>query len=82
MAKRIKKDWRETPEGHARYIQRRAEAQQKANATGFDYGLECNDLFRDFMIFMLPAKQYRTGHELRCEVVPPGPLVIKKGVIE
>ena len=36
---------------------------------GFDYGLEVNDVFREWRIFMLPMRQNRSGHELRCEVV-------------
>ena len=73
-AKRARKDptaWRSTPEGHAKYQAARAEAQQKANELGYDYGLEANDLFKSFHVFMLPAAQYRAGHELRCEVVHP-----------
>jgi len=71
-AKRRGKDptaWRNTPEGHAKYQAARAIAQRKANETGFDYGLEANDLFKTFDSFMLPGKQYRQGHELRAEVV-------------
>jgi hypothetical protein len=45
----------------------RAEAQKKADETGFDYGVE-KDAF-GFHHFMLPQKQNRFGHELRCEVV-------------
>jgi hypothetical protein len=63
--------WRDTPEGHAKWQRARAEAQQKANATGMDHGLEANDLFKEFTVRMLPAKQYRAGHELRVEVVHP-----------
>jgi len=64
-------DWRNTPAGHQKYLERRAEAQRRANETGFDHGLEANDLFKDFSISMLPAKKFRAGHELRVEVVSP-----------
>lgn len=53
------------------YQTARAEAQAKANATGFDHGLERNDLFKSFRVFMLPRRENRCGHELRCEVVSP-----------
>lgn len=61
--------WRDTPAGHAAYLAARAEAQAKANETGYDYGLEANDLFKQWRVFMLPRKENRAGHELRCEVV-------------
>jgi len=64
-------DWTSTPAGHTKYVERRAEAQRRANETGMDHGLERNDLFKDFQISMLPAKKYRAGHELSVEVVHP-----------
>jgi hypothetical protein len=64
-------DWQDTPAGRAKYLERRAEAQRRANETGFDHGLEKNDLFKDYMISMLPMKKNRYGHELRVEVVHP-----------
>ncbi len=73
-ARKARKDptaWRSTPEGHAKYVAARAEAQTKANEFGYDYGLEANDLFKSFHVFMLPSAQHRAGHELRCEVVHP-----------
>lgn len=72
MAKRISKDptaWRSTPDGVSKYRAARAEAQAKANADGFDRGLEANDLFKSWNVFMLPGKSNRYGHEVRCEVV-------------
>lgn len=69
--RRMSVDWRSTPQGHAKYLERRAEAQRRANEMGTDYGLEYNDVFKDFMISGLPAKKYRAGHELRVEVVHP-----------
>lgn len=69
---RSKKDptaWRNSPSGHAAYVAARASAQRQANADGFDRGLEVNDLFKIFTICMLPQREYRHGHELRCEVV-------------
>lgn len=53
------------------YHECRAAAQREANATGFDFGLEHNKLFREYVFFMLPDRQHRSGHELRCEVVSP-----------
>jgi hypothetical protein len=78
-ARKVRKDptaWRSTPEGHAKYLAARSEAQKKADEFGYDYGLEANDLFKSFHVFMLPAAQHRAGHELRCEVVHP----MKSGV--
>lgn len=63
--------WRNTAYGNAEYKARRADAQRKANETGMDHGLEANDLFKEYHVFMLPGRQYRSGHELRCEVVHP-----------
>ena len=63
--------WRDTSAGHALYLQRRADAQARANATGFDHGLEANDVFRDFHVRMLPRRENRYGHELAVEVVHP-----------
>jgi hypothetical protein len=71
--KRPKKDptaWRTTPEGHAKYQQARTEAQKQADAMGYDYGLEANDLMKSFHVFMLRAT-FRCGHKLRCEAVHP-----------
>lgn len=61
--------WAYTEAGTANYRAARAEAQKRADETGFDYGIERNDLFKEFRVFMLPQKSNRTGHELRCEVV-------------
>lgn len=61
--------WRETPDGQRAYREARAKAQALANDTGFDFGLECSDLYKEWRTFMLPMRQNRTGHELRCEVV-------------
>lgn len=59
----------QTEEGAAKYREARAQAQAEANADGFDRGIERNDLFKSFRVFMLPQRQNRYGHELRCEVV-------------
>ena len=51
MAKRSAKDptaWLSTPAGMAAYQSARREAQAKANESGYDYGLERNDLFKSF----------------------------------
>ena len=72
--KRTKGDpsaWTATAEGMARYREARAIAQKNANELGFDYGLECNDLFKTFTTYMLPDRKNRRGFELRCEVVSP-----------
>lgn len=61
--------WAHTPAGAARYKAARAEAQRAANADGFDRGLERNDLMKSFNVLMLPRRENRNGHELRCEVV-------------
>lgn len=55
----------------ALYPAARAEAQAKADATGMDQGLEWNPIFKHFNSFGLPGRQYRQGHERRCEVVSP-----------
>lgn len=62
-------DWTMTPEGDEKYRAARREAQDAANRDGFDRGLERNDLFKSFHVFMLPRRENRYGHELRCEVV-------------
>jgi hypothetical protein len=62
-------DWRNAPEGTERWRRARAEAQRRADATGFDHGVEKNDLLKDFSVFMLPRWENRYGHELWCEVV-------------
>jgi hypothetical protein len=49
------------------YREVRAEAQAKANATGFDHGVE-RDAF-GFRCFMLPARENRCVFERQCEVV-------------
>lgn len=61
--------WSKSPEGVAAYTATRAHAQELANETGFDIGLECNELFRTWNTFTLPMRENRRGHELRCEVV-------------
>ena len=50
-----------------KYREARDEAQKQADATGFDHGIERNAF--GFRVFMLPQRQNRYGHELRCEVV-------------
>ncbi len=61
--------WRDSPQGRLKYETAKADAQSRANLTGADHGIEFNDLFKEVRVWRLPAKQYRTGHELRCEVV-------------
>lgn len=69
MARARKLAWSESPAGHAAYVAARAQAQAAANADGFDRGIEANDLFRSWHVFMLPQRKNRCGHEIRCEVV-------------
>ena len=47
-------------------------ARQWATELNCEVGLERNPLFKTFNIFLLPAPQHRSGHELRCEVIRPG----------
>ncbi len=61
--------WHETQRGIIAYRAARAMAQASANADGFDRGIERNDIFKSFSVFMLPRREHRRGHELRCEVV-------------
>lgn len=61
--------WADSQEGVAAYIASRAAAQEIANRTGFDIGIECNELFKTWNTFTLPQRQNRRGHELQCEVV-------------
>jgi len=61
--------WTETPAALEKYRTARADAQKRANETGYDYGIERNDLFKSFHVFMLPQRKNRYGHELACEVV-------------
>ena len=61
--------WSQTPEASKAYETARAEAQRKANETGFDFGLEANELFKEYRSFMLPQRENRYGFETRCEVV-------------
>jgi hypothetical protein len=61
--------WHLTDAAGPAYRIAREKAQALANETGFDYGIEANDLFREFRVFMLPMRANRSGHELRCEVV-------------
>lgn len=70
--KRAKKDpkaWRSTSQARVDYQRARTEAQAKANEYGFDYGIEANDVFKQWHVFMLPMKKNRYGHECFCEVV-------------
>lgn len=61
--------WRSTPSGVASYQKVRAAAQHQANLLGFDFGVEANDLLKQWQFFMLPMKANRYGFETRCEVV-------------
>lgn len=52
----------------AKYFETLKAAQADADRTGADYGLEYNR-YSGYRYFRLPAKTYRAGHELRCQVV-------------
>jgi hypothetical protein len=56
-------------DGQRKYLDARRDAQQRANETGFDYGLEPFEDLQSFHVFMLPRRENRYGHETRCEVV-------------
>lgn len=49
------------------YEEIKAQARERANATGYDQGIE--KLGNEYRTWMLPGVKYRFGHELRCEVV-------------
>lgn len=51
------------------YEEAKKYAQERADQTGYDYGVEKSG--GAFRSFMLPQKRNRQGHELRCEVVSP-----------
>jgi hypothetical protein len=61
--------WRYSSAAAAAYPAARADAQRRANATGLDHGIEANDVFGHWHVFMLPRRENRCGFELRCEVV-------------
>lgn len=63
------RDWTHEPFAPELYCVAKASAQQQANETGFDVGLERNDIFKTFRTFLLPRRENRRGHELACEVV-------------
>jgi hypothetical protein len=68
-ALRPRVNWWETASGTEKYRAARRDAQTRADQTGYDHGIERNDLFKNFRVFMLPRRENRHGHELRCEVV-------------
>lgn len=63
--------WLDSDDCHAKWRAKRAEAQASANALGMDHGMQVNTLLKEWTYFLLPAKQYRQGHETQCEVVHP-----------
>lgn len=67
--RRQSSDWTETEQGRAAHTAARGQAQNLANELGYDHGIERNDLFKSFHVFMLPMRKNRRGHELSCEVV-------------
>lgn len=69
MKRKPKPQWADSADCREKYLAARADAQAKANELGFDHGIERNDLFKSFRVFMLPRRENRYGHELRCETV-------------
>jgi hypothetical protein len=60
----------DTPKGKQEYKQVKAAQQAEADRDGFDRGIEVFEGPMAYVhTFMLPAKQFRAGFELRCEVV-------------
>jgi len=54
------------------YASTRGAAQALADELHADVGLErVGGLGQTFRLFLLPRREYRCGHELRCEVVRP-----------
>jgi hypothetical protein len=51
------------------YKKVREAAQKLANATGHDYGISYNVLFKTYSTRMLPQRQNRYDRDLTCEVV-------------
>lgn len=68
MARRTKQTKTPTAAQHA---EARARAQKYADETGFDVGLEWNEIFGEFFSRTLPRRENRYGYELRVEVVHP-----------
>lgn len=58
---------KKNPHFRDNYAEVKAEAQKKADESGFDFGVE-KDFF-GYRCFGLPEKKNRYGHELQCEVV-------------
>jgi len=54
------------------------EAITLADRLGRDVGI--NKVHGGYTTFLLPLPQYRRGHELRCQVVPPGTPRALRGV--
>jgi hypothetical protein len=67
--KTVRTLWSETKAGLAAYAIAKKQAQEFADSDGFDRGLEANEVFRCWVIRMLPQKKHRSGFELRIECV-------------
>lgn len=67
--KKISPYWAASPADEAEYRATLAAAQAAADASGFDHGVERHALGWHF--FVLPRREHRCGHELRCVVVSP-----------
>jgi hypothetical protein len=69
----------ETEKGRTEYLKLKARSQAEADADGYDRGIEClgdGTTFAYIHTFMLPAKQFRQGFELRCQADWP----LRKGL--
>lgn len=56
----------------------RNRAQARADLSGQDQGIEFNAIYREFVVFGLPAPANRYGFELACEVVCPSLSTIRQ----
>lgn len=61
--------WRYTPEFTAKYAILKAAAQARADATGYDVGIEVFDTTKTVHMFGLPQRWNRFGRDAVCEVV-------------
>ena len=53
------------------YQEARSYAQEQANAQGRTFGIEYNEMFKEWSVKGLPKAENRYGHELRMEAVNP-----------
>ena len=53
------------------YAEAIEQAQQRADASGRDYGVAHNALLHGYYVVPLPRRENRYGAEVRCEIVCP-----------